>query len=527
MKILFLASTILSISFMLNAQVRLTVVDPVLDEITIHNYGSSTENINSWWLCARFSYVQLSGITVQSGSLSLAAGADVTVSGFSLNNTSSDLGLYNSSSFTSTTAMQDFVQWGGGGIGRESVAVAKGIWVAGTFISGTGPYYYIGDGTENGVQFWSIFAPGPGWEGLDIEYACVSDTQYTITATLYRDCAGVAAPTAPYINVSSVNCSFDTTYILLTLQNVGGTEVSQLCNAEISNSTCNDSTDYPGTEKYIYQGTLFLADSDTCADFIITGLYADSGSANALCCRNTVVDNLVLAASQKQLVEATFDNKGGLCNSSPIFNGPPTPIICTEVAYKYNHGAVDPDGDSLVYSFFNALGDYSPGGDLSYVEPFTPFSPVSSNSVPQINAQTGEITFTANTIQNVVVEVKVEEYRTVNGSPKLVGTTSRDMQFIVRSCLNQQPVSDNGIENVSGGTKTSKLSISTCVGNSLSFDVIFTDPDTDNLTVTNTVNNDIPQASFSTTSPGTSVTGSFLWVPIESDEGYSTFSVSI
>ena len=29
--------------------------------------------------------------------------------------------------------MQDFIQWGGAGIGRESVAVAKGIWTAGTF----------------------------------------------------------------------------------------------------------------------------------------------------------------------------------------------------------------------------------------------------------------------------------------------------------------------------------------------------------------------------------------------------------
>ena len=42
---------------------------------------------------------------------------------FHFTDNASDLGLYNSSAFSSTTAMEDFVQWGAGGQGRESVAV--------------------------------------------------------------------------------------------------------------------------------------------------------------------------------------------------------------------------------------------------------------------------------------------------------------------------------------------------------------------------------------------------------------------
>ena len=44
---------------------------------------------------------------------------------------------------------------GGGGLGRESVAVTKGIWGMGDFLDGPAPYDYIGDGTQNGVKFWT------------------------------------------------------------------------------------------------------------------------------------------------------------------------------------------------------------------------------------------------------------------------------------------------------------------------------------------------------------------------------------
>ena len=51
--------------------------------------------------------------------------------------------------------MLDFVQWGSAGNGRESVAVEKGIWAAGTFIEGPSPYFYFGNFLDEfGVEFW-------------------------------------------------------------------------------------------------------------------------------------------------------------------------------------------------------------------------------------------------------------------------------------------------------------------------------------------------------------------------------------
>lgn len=143
------------------AQVRLVRVEPSTNTVVIQNYGGTTVDISSWWTCHLFAYAQLSNGTVNSGSLNLAPGAQVNVTiSSTMNTTASDLGLYNTSSFGSTAAMEDFVQWGSGGNGRENVAVAKGIWDAGTFIAGgvTPPYAYTGNGTtDNGVTFWDSF----------------------------------------------------------------------------------------------------------------------------------------------------------------------------------------------------------------------------------------------------------------------------------------------------------------------------------------------------------------------------------
>jgi hypothetical protein len=92
---------------------------------------------------------------VTQGSLNLAAGAEVTVtSSIGLSVSDSELGLYNSSNFASSVSMQDYVQWGSAGHEREVVAVNKGIWTAGTFVSATPPLEYTGNGAQNGAQFW-------------------------------------------------------------------------------------------------------------------------------------------------------------------------------------------------------------------------------------------------------------------------------------------------------------------------------------------------------------------------------------
>ncbi|WP_040253521.1 T9SS type A sorting domain-containing protein [Psychroserpens mesophilus] len=138
-----------------DAQIRMIEVDPATNTVKIRNYGSTTVDLTSYWFCHLFTYTQLGSGTVQSGSLNLGPGQDVVVTASSnFNDASSDLGLYQTSSFGSTTSMQDFVQWGTFGQGRENIAAMKGIWTAGSFINVSPPYQYNGDGNQNGFQFW-------------------------------------------------------------------------------------------------------------------------------------------------------------------------------------------------------------------------------------------------------------------------------------------------------------------------------------------------------------------------------------
>ena len=144
-------------------QIRIKSVDPTADEIQLNNYGNELVDISGWRLCSELIYTQnlTSGITIIDGSLQLAAGDSVTITGFALTDEAADLGIYLAQgSFTDTAALVDFVQWGAPGIGREPVADAKGIWQAGEFIAGNPPYTYIGNGTQNGLAFWEATPAG-------------------------------------------------------------------------------------------------------------------------------------------------------------------------------------------------------------------------------------------------------------------------------------------------------------------------------------------------------------------------------
>ncbi len=140
------------------ANVRIVSVDPTEDSFTFKNFGESEVDITSYRLCSKFVYTEsaLSNLTLTSGSLKLAAGASVTLSGWPVDDTSADLALYLAEgSFSDADALVDFVQWGSAGNGRESLAASKGIWTAGDFITGVAPFSYTGNGNQTGVSFWA------------------------------------------------------------------------------------------------------------------------------------------------------------------------------------------------------------------------------------------------------------------------------------------------------------------------------------------------------------------------------------
>ncbi len=157
-----------------HAQLKFISINPATDEIGIKNFGSTTIDISTYRLCALFEYKTLNqpGISLVTGDFNLSPGEQVLFTwnastGF--NTTASDMGLYlPSGSFSSAAAMVDFMQYGAGGQGRENVANTAGLWGAGTFLTGTGPWYYTGSGLENGIAQWSINPPGGFTPNTDV-----------------------------------------------------------------------------------------------------------------------------------------------------------------------------------------------------------------------------------------------------------------------------------------------------------------------------------------------------------------------
>ena len=177
--ILFLILTLL-IPATVVSQVKINevVYDPTTggDMIELKNFGSSAVDVTNWWFCTNIQYSKISNLTVESGTLNIPAGGLLVLSGRTLANTA-DLGLYNdgvvqgiSSEFVQTNLMEDFVQWGSGGNGRESVAVSKGIWTQAAFVSPVDQGHSIEyDGDGNDVSDWADAAtPTLGAENSNV-----------------------------------------------------------------------------------------------------------------------------------------------------------------------------------------------------------------------------------------------------------------------------------------------------------------------------------------------------------------------
>lgn len=108
------------------------------DRIELKNVSTGTVDISNYYLITDGSTNSIiSSLTLESGTLSMAAGDIVVLSGLALNDTEGDLGLYlNNSDFNVAANMEYFVRWGtiAAGNGLESVAVTKGIWTSDDFV---------------------------------------------------------------------------------------------------------------------------------------------------------------------------------------------------------------------------------------------------------------------------------------------------------------------------------------------------------------------------------------------------------
>ncbi|NNJ56504.1 MAG: T9SS type B sorting domain-containing protein [Bacteroidia bacterium] len=373
------------------------------------------------------------------------------------------------------------------------------------------------------MVFGSTKAEATHVMGADITYKCIDTLKFKITVKYYRWCNGVS-----FSNPSSatrIRCATGgSVNVSLTLDNIK--EITPVC--ATASGECVPANTWgtgEGIEQHTYTATIdfnttpFSALANCCNIIIETGQ----------CCRNSNINTG--AANANFYTYAELNLCKAPCNSSPALTSEPIAILCCNQPFFFNNGASDTaDFDSLSYSWASPLSAWNTnigysGTWYAFNHPFQAYYPgtltppyVNTNASPpigiSIDPETGDIILTPTRCDEVTVAViEVKEWRKDStGSYELIGRTRRDMQFITKTCPDNNPPIVNG-----------PYTYSVCAGNQLCFnvttnDVVFqppppaTAPPPD--TVKNTWNRGIPGATYTIINPTARLqTGQFCWTP--------------
>lgn len=323
--------------------------------------------------------------------------------------------------------------------------------------------------------------------GADITYRCLGGNTYEITLSFYRDCYGVKAPDSAIYKLASQSCGIQANYVAQPVPGTGK-EITHLCSNFLT--TCQGGS-YTGIQEWIYKDTVTLPMA--CTDWVV--------SFN-LCCRNSAITNISNPGNTRFYVSSTINNSTVQSNSSPVFSNKPVPFLCVGQQFCFNHGAFDPDGDSLVYSLITPFRDS--GLTISYLPPFNANQPLTSSPAVSFNTSNGDICMTPTNLEVTVLAVLVKEYR--NGI--LIGTVERDIQVTVQVCTNALP-------SLTGINGSPVFSDTICAGESYCFTINSSDADNNQHTFL-TWDSTIATASFDIKQKHRS-SADFCWTPTTND----------
>jgi PKD repeat protein len=341
------------------------------------------------------------------------------------------------------------------------------------------------------------------FSGGEIYWECIGTNQFRIRLVVYRDCAGIEVDPSYNLQLTSP-CGNRT----LNVSTPGGVEISQLCDLELPNSTCNGGS-LPGIQQYIYTGTITLP---PCNSWTIswTNIY-----------RNNAIVNLTNPGTREMYITGVLNSATAPCNDSPTFTNTAIPYVCMGYPVSYSYGAVDAEADSLSYSLIGAR--MVNGNPVPYVAPFTPLVPIPGLTIDPVS---GLVNFTLNVQGNWVVVVLVTQYD-ANGN--VIGTIMRDMQFVAYPCSNIPPDAATGlVTNLTGGAvQTGPRSIQVCESGNFCFDMVISDANVTNvLDAFSNVGLTLPGATFSFT--GTNpITATVCWTAAANTSGFFPFIVNV
>lgn len=281
--------------------------------------------------------------------------------------------------------------------------------------------------------------------GGGITYECLGNDRYRFTIKIYRDCnCTQCAPLDEAANIGIYRCVGESCGNQNQQTVYGWIEVPLESQREIAppDYECLIEPDIC-VEEGIYTFELTLPASDLSYHV-----------SYQRCCRNITINNLINPESQGATYTVEVKPEAAaLCNNSPVFRNFPPTVICADEPLKFDHSAVDPDGDQLVYEFCAPLQGGGANTTASVVNtcigaapapacppPYLPVKylppsysaevPMAGKPTVKIDPNTGEITGIPEIQGQFVVGVCVSEYR--NGV--LLSKTYRDFQFNVENC---------------------------------------------------------------------------------------------
>jgi gliding motility-associated-like protein len=262
--------------------------------------------------------------------------------------------------------------------------------------------------------------------GGEMTYVCNGDGTYTFTMKLYRDCNSSGAP---FDNPGNFAVFDDNNFLVDQVQ---ATVISEQEIDPTFNSPCLDFPPDICVEEGTYQFTIAL-NTDVSGYQVVY----------QRCCRNQTVQNLNNPAAQGLTIVAEVPpSSAAICNSSPVFNSFPPPVLCSFEQLVFDHSATDPDGDELIYSLCSPYiggtqvdplpipASNPPYDQVVWAGGYSAIDPLDADPGLTIDPNTGILTGIPQIQGQYVVGVCVEEWR----DGVLLGVNKRDFQFNVAPC---------------------------------------------------------------------------------------------
>ena len=306
--------------------------------------------------------------------------------------------------------------------------------------------------------------------GGELYYTHLGGSNYLVTLKVYRDCGpantlGTGFDDQVYIGMWDGTGQIgdnDVLTIPLTQSNVSNVPVAL-------GNPCGTPPPDLCIEQAIYSTTVSLPATSYGWDLVWQR-----------CCRNPSISNLQNfggtenpGATFVAHVPGTSVSSDATQNSSPVFQELPPVAVCANFDFVWDHSAIDPDGDELVYSFCAPLDGGGTGGgngtnspvpnppatppyqEVEYIGGFSGTYPITSDPAMAIDPVTGVITGMPTSPGQYAIGICVSEYR----DGELLSTTMRDFQFNVTLC-------DPNIQSVVAEQTPAQL----CIGETITLD---------------------------------------------------------